>query len=168
MPTHVVASLLTHAKWIRDWLLCVRRPHTSSTGRVYRFDCCVIVSLSSVQVDQGYSQCPKPSCPRPPHEGMALEGLHSGGRHLPPLWDGIQGLHSGGRHRPSNYGMSSEGLHNGGRHGWARGLALGAMWHQRNTLCFAIVPPGRKSVFRAAFQPDSSRESALRPAGNRF
>ena len=41
-----------------------------------------------------------------------------------------------------------------------------------HTLCYAIVLPGRKSVFRAGFRPDSSRESlnigppaGLRPAG---
>ena len=41
-----------------------------------------------------------------------------------------------------------------------------------NTLCYAIVLPGRKSVFRVGFRLDSSRESfnigspaALRPAG---
>ncbi len=34
------------------------------------------------------------------------------------------------------------------------------------TLCYAMVLPGRKSGFRAAFRPDSSRETAgLRPAG---
>ncbi len=35
------------------------------------------------------------------------------------------------------------------------------------TVCYAIVLPGRKSVFRARFQPDSNRESLKNgpPAG---
>jgi len=45
----------------------------------------------------------------------------------------------------------------------------------KHTLCFAIVPPGRKSVFRAGFRPDSDRESlkigtpaGRRPAGHKY
>ncbi len=43
------------------------------------------------------------------------------------------------------------------------------------TLCYALVLPGWKSVFRAGFRPDSDREdvkispaAGLRPAGGAF
>ena len=38
--------------------------------------------------------------------------------------------------------------------GWARDLC-----RTRHTLCYAIVPPGRKSAFQAGFWPDCYRES---------
>ena len=50
-----------------------------------------------------------------------------------------------------------------------------ALRSAKHTLCFAIVPPGRKSVFRAGFRPDSDRESlkigtpaGRRPAGHKY
>ena len=44
-----------------------------------------------------------------------------------------------------------------------------ALRSAKHTLCFAIVPPGRKSVFRAGFRPDSDRENLKigTPAGRR-
>ena len=68
------------------------------------------------------------------------------------------------------------------RPSWARfggspGAGGGKKAHRsaKHTLCFAIVPPGRKSVFRAGFRPDSDRESfkigtpaGRRPAGHKY
>ena len=49
---------------------------------------------------------------------------------------------------------------------------FGAGWDPKPTLCYAIVLPGLKAVFRAGFRPDSNRESftigplaGKRPAG---